>query len=122
MEEKRKTKKEYFTEIKDLLVEKGEDRLAEVIDKEIALLDKKAMKSKERAAQRKAEGDELRDTISGILTEELQTAEEILEQIDDEEITKAKVVARLTQLISLGEAEKEQVKLEDGKRMAYRRA
>ena len=84
MEEKRKTKKEYFTEIKDLLVEKGEDRLAEVIDKEIALLDKKAMKSKERAAQRKAEGDELRDTISGILTEELQTAEEILEQIDDE--------------------------------------
>lgn len=123
MEEKKLVKKDYFVQIRDILAEKGEKDLAEVMNHEITLLENKALKSKERAAQRKIEGDELRDTISSILVDELQTLDEIVEQIDDEEITKAKVVARLTQLVELGEAIKEQVKTEDGKKvMAYKRS
>lgn len=122
MEEKRMTKKDYFVEIKNVLVDAGENDLAEVISHEIELLENKAIKNKERAAARKVAGDELRDVISNILIDDLQTVDEIVEQIEGEDITKAKVVARLTQLVNLNEALKEQVKTEDGKKvMAYRR-
>lgn len=123
MEEKKMTKRDYFVEIKEILENANETALAEAMVHEIELLDKKTAKNKERAAQRKIEGDELRDTISNILVDEPQTIDEIVDQIDDEEITKAKVVARLTQLVQLGEAIKEQVKNEDGKKvMSYKRA
>ena len=123
MEEKKMTKKDYFVEIKEVLENANEIALAEVMAHEVELLENKAIKNKERAAQRKIEGDELRDTISNILVDEFQTIDEIVEQLDDEEITKAKVVARLTQLVNLGEAIKEQVKTEDGKKvMSYKRA
>lgn len=123
MEEKKMTKKDYFEEIKTVLEDAKEIALAEVMAHEIALLENKAIKNKERAEARKIAGDELRDTISNILIDDLQTVDEIVEQIDDEEITKAKVVARLTQLVNLNEAIKEQIKTEDGKKvMAYRRA
>lgn len=123
MEEKRLTKKDYFVEIKNVLVEAGENDLADVIAHEIELLENKAVKNKERAAARKVAGDELRDTISNILIDDLQTVDEIVEQIEGEDITKAKIVARLTQLVNLNEAVKEQVKTEDGKKvMAYKRA
>lgn len=123
MEEVKMTKKDYFAEIKDVLVEAGENDLAEVMAHEIELLENKAVKNKERAAARKVAGDELRDTISNILIDDLQTVDEIVEQIEGEDITKAKIVARLTQLVNLNEAVKEQVKTEDGKKvMAYRRA
>lgn len=123
MEEKKMTKKDYFEEIKTVLEDAKEIALAEVMAHEIALLENKAIKNKERAEARKIAGDELRDTISNILIDDLQTVDEIVEQIDDEEITKAKVVARLTQLVNLNEAIKEQIKTEDGKKvMTYRRA
>ena len=123
MEEKKMTKKDYFEEIKTVLEDAKETALAEVMAHEITLLENKAIKNKERAEARKIAGDELRDTISNILIDDLQTVDEIVEQIDDEEITKAKVVARLTQLVNLNEAIKEQIKTEDGKKvMAYRRA
>ena len=123
MEEKRLTKKDYFEEIRQVLEEANETDLAEVMAHEIELLENKAIKNKERAEARKIAGDELRDTISNILIDDLQTVDEIVDQLDDEEITKAKVVARLTQLVNLNEAIKEQVKTEDGKKvMAYRRA
>ena len=123
MEEVKMTKKDYFAEIKNVLVEAGENDLAEVMAHEIELLENKAVKNKERAAARKVAGDELRDTISNILIDDLQTVDEIVEQIEGEDITKAKIVARLTQLVNLNEAVKEQVKTEDGKKvMAYRRA
>ena len=123
MEKKKMTKKDYFEEIKTVLEDAKETALAEVMAHEIALLENKAIKNKERAEARKIAGDELRDTISNILIDDLQTGDEIVEQIDDEEITKAKVVARLTQLVNLNEAIKEQIKTEDGKKvMAYRRA
>lgn len=123
MEEKKMTKKDYFVEIKEILENANETALAETMAHEIELLENKAIKNKERAAQRKIEGDELRDTIASVLTDDLQTIDEIVDQIEGEDITKAKIVARLTQLVKLEEATKEQVKTEDGKKvMAYKRA
>lgn len=123
MEEKKMTKKDYFVEIENILRDAKENDLADVMAHEVELLENKAVKNKERAEARKIAGDELRDTISNILIDDLQTVDEIVDQIEDEEITKAKVVARLTQLVNLNEAIKEQIKTEDGKKvMAYRRS
>jgi peptide methionine sulfoxide reductase MsrA len=94
--------------------------MVEFIEKEIAALVNKREKAKERAAQKKTEGDELREVVYAVLTQELQTAEEILEKIDGEGVTKQKVVARLGQLVKAEKAHKEQVKVEGRKIMAYR--
>lgn len=121
MEEKKMTKRDYFEAIKEIVAENTE--LVEFCDKQIEQLDKKAEKAKARAAERKVEGDELRDTIENLLTEEYQIIDDVLAQLDNEEITKAKVVARLTQLVKNGLAEKAEVKTEDGKKvMAYKLA
>ncbi len=124
--EKKMTKKDYFNELK-VLVEgtdienKGE--LIYFIESQIASIDAKAEKAKERAATKRAEGDELRETVKSVLTNEFQTAEEITAKVGDEEISKAKVIARLTQLVNLGEAVKEQTKTEDNKsKMTYKLA
>lgn len=121
MEEKKMTKRDYFEAIKEIVAENTE--LVEFCDKQIEQLDKKAEKAKARAAERKVEGDELRDTIENLLTDDYQIIDDVLAQLDNEEITKAKVVARLTQLVKNGLAEKAEVKTEDGKKvMAYKLA
>jgi hypothetical protein len=96
-------------------------------ENEIALLDKKAVKAKERAATKKAEGDELTEVVKSLLTDEWQTAKEITAQIEGEDITQNKVIARVTKLINAGVAVKEQVSVPDAdgkatKKMGYRLA
>ena len=123
---KKVTKKEYYVMLKEV-VENAEvenkDELVEFIDKQIKLLDDKAAKAKEKAAEKRAEGDELRATVEAALTEEYQTIADITAQIDDEEVSKAKVTARLTSLVKEGLAVKEEAKTEDGKKvMVYRKA
>ena len=101
----------------------NKDELVEFIEKQITLLDNKAAKAKERAAEKRAEGDELRALVEATLTDEYQTIADITEQIDSEDVTKAKVTARLTQLVKDGLAVKEEAKTEDGKKvMVYRRS
>lgn len=96
------------------------DELIEILDKEIASLENKAAKAKERAAQKAAEGDELRAKVLSYVSDEPKTAADIADEIDDEEITKGKVTARLTQLVKAGEVEKVEVKPEKGaKKTAY---
>lgn len=110
-----------------MIAEKNADDalIVEFCEKEIASLDAKAVKAKERAAEKRAAGDELQGVIASLLTAEPQTAEEILAQISDEsgELTKQKVVARMTNLVKFGQASKTDVKVEvDGKtvsRKAY---
>ena len=85
------------------------------------ILATKADKAKERAAAKKVEGDELREVVRQVLTEEPQTIDDIVLSIEGDDITKAKVTSRLTQLVKAGIAEKEQVVLEDKRKvMAYR--
>lgn len=123
--EKKITKVEYFGMIKDMVLASDTEKKEELVaflDKQVEIIEAKAEKAKERAADKKAKGDELRETVKALLTDELQNAEEILAKIEDEEVTKNKVTARLTQLVNAGIAVKEQVK--DGSRriMAYKLA
>ena len=101
----------------------GADDVLDFIDRQVALLDKRAAASKERAAKKRAASDELTELIYTMIfeAEDFITADEIVEKIGDEEVTKNKVTARVSKLVKAGRVAKEQVKLEDGKkRMAYR--
>ena len=124
MNEKKMTKKDYFNAMKEII--EGTDseikgELIYFIESQIASIDNKAEKAKERAAAKKAEGDALREAVKSVLTSELQTADDILSQLDGEDLTIAKVRARLTQLVNLGEAEKADIKTEDNKtKKAYK--
>lgn len=94
------------------------------VDTTLAQLDAKAAKAKERAAKTKAEGDELRAVVEGVLTDDLQTIDDITAQVQAidgyDDVTKSKVTARLTQLIKTEVAHKTQIKLEGGRKvMAY---
>ena len=122
-EVKKVTKKENYEMLMEIVENSNSEMKAELVDfitKQIESIDAKAAKAKEKAAEKRAEGDELRAAVKAVLTEELQTAETILSQIEGEELTKAKIVARLTQLVKNGEASKEEIKTEEGKKiMAY---
>lgn len=93
-------------------------------ENEIGLLDKRADRSKAKAAEKKAEGDALRDVVQSVLTDEYQTIADVAAQIEGEDITVGKVRNRLSELVRLGAAEKNQVEMEvDGKKktaMAYK--
>ena len=96
-------------------------------ENEIALLDKKAVKAKERAATKKAEGDELTEAVRASMSaEEFEPIAEIAARIEGEDVTVAKVQYRLTQLVKNGEAVKEQITVPGGegqkarKIMAYK--
>ena len=125
-EEKRITKRDNYEALKEI-VEKSNvenaEMLVEFINKQIEMIDNKSAKAKEKAAEKRAEGDELRAVIKSVLTNEYQTVDASTAQIEGEDITKAKVVARLTQLVNNGEAVKEQGKSEDNKKvMTYKLA
>lgn len=119
------TKAEKLEMIKAIVeASESEDKvmLVEAIDTILTQDAYKAAKAKERAAAKKAEGDALRATVEGILTDEFQSAQAITDAIDDEEVTKAKVIARLKQLVDTGVAVKEEQKIGDKKCMAYKLA
>lgn len=126
MEDKKLTKRELYGITKEIVENSDtdeKDALIEFIDRQIEILDNKAAKSKERAAEKRAAGDELRATIKSVLTNDYKTADEITALVDDEEVSKAKVIARLSQLVKLGEVEKTDVKTEDNRTVkAYRLA
>lgn len=109
-------------EILGMIKEACEDNevIVEFCDKEIAALGAKAEKAKARAAAKKAEGDELRAIVASVLTTEPMIAEDVLAAITGvEDLTKAKVIARLTQLVKAGDAVKTEVTVDGKKRMAY---
>ena len=126
--EKKLTKRDKFEMLKEIVrgdvnvemtVEQAE--LVEFLDAQIVAIDTKAEKAKARSAEKKANGDELRDVVQAILTEDYQTIDAIVAQIEGEDVTKAKVTARLTSLVKNGLAEKEDVKDEEGRKLkAYK--
>ena len=123
MENVKLTKKDYYEMIKGIVTEsdvENKEELVAFVDKQVEAIDSRAAKAKERAASKKVEGDTLRAQVEGLLTNEYQTAEDILAQAQGADLTKAKITARLTQLIKAGVAEKEAVKVEDRKVMGYR--
>ena len=75
-------------------------------ENEIALLDKKAVKAKERAATKRAEGDELMEAVYGVLSADFEPIADIAARIEGEDVTVAKVQYRLRKLAEAGRAEK----------------
>ena len=123
--EKKMTKKEMFEKIMAAMATDVE--VVEFCEKEIAALDKKAAKAKETAAKKRAESDELMEVVKSLLTDEFQTLGDITSQIEGEDITVAKVTARMTKLVKAEVAVKEEISVEgaDGKKhkkMAYKLA
>ena len=125
MTEKKLTKKDFYAAIRgmvegiEMVGDIPADEVLAFIDKTVEQIDAKAAKAKEKAAEKKTEGDELRAVVEAVLTDELQTIDAITAQIEGEDITKSKVTARLTQLVKAEVARKEQVKDGDRKVMAY---
>lgn len=112
--------------------EMTEGQFVEFCKAQIADLDKKAAKAKERAAAKRAEADELTNVVYGVLTDEYQTiadiAEAVVLELGEEaaaEVSAQKISARLTKLFKAEMIEKEQVSIEvDGKKtkkMGYRK-
>ena len=121
----RKTKAMQFEEIREVIAAtecEGKEDMLTFIDEQVAQLAAKAEKAKERAAARKAEGDELRAVVKSVLTDEAQTIDQIVAQIEGEDVTKAKVTARLSQLVKTGEAVKDMAKVGDRKLTVYKLA
>ena len=109
------TKREMFEAIKETF-ETGSCKYdAEVVkafcDKEIAALDSKAAKAKERAAAKKAEADVLMGQVENALTDEFQVIADIATAVVEvnADATVSKVTFRLTKLVESGVAEKTQV-------------
>jgi glutathione S-transferase len=83
----------------------------EFCDKEIAALDAKATKAKERAAAKKAEADVLMTQVEEALTGEFQTIADIAAAVAEvnADATVSKVTYRLGKLVESGVAEKTDV-------------
>ena len=114
------TNKEMFEQIKGKLTDVEEIAF---IETQIAALDRKAAKAKERAAAKKVAGDELRETIFSVLTDEFQTLDMILPAVKeitgDDTLTNSKIIPRLSALVDLEKVVKEKVKTDNGDKMAY---
>lgn len=109
------TKREMYEAIKETF-ETGSCKYdAEVVkafcDKEIAALDAKAAKAKERAAAKKAEADVLMGQVEDALTGEYQVIADIAAAVAEvnPDATVSKVTYRLGKLVEAGVAEKTQV-------------
>ena len=74
--------------------------IADFCEKEIAALDRKASKARERAALKRTEPDALRDAIIDVLTDDWMTVNQIMDALPDDvgEVSANRVVYRLTQL------------------------
>ena len=86
-------------------------------EKEIAALDRKNAKAKERAAERRAASDELTEAIFAVLGETPMTVNDILAALDGENLTPAKIVARATKLVKAERVVKVEVKTVDGRKL-----
>ena len=90
------------------------DELKAFAENEIALLDKKAVKAKERAAAKKTEADELTEVVFAALTDEFETIKTIKTRLDMEDVSEQKVAYRLRKLTEAGRAEKGELTIPGG--------
>ena len=97
-------------------VENKEDIL-KFIQSSIETLENRKRAAQERAEKKKNEPDELADAVKAVLSEELQTADDIAAQIEGEHVTKQKVVARLTKMVNAGIVRKDSVKTDDKRKV-----
>lgn len=114
------TKKEKFALIAELLADNTE--IVDFCNDEIAKLDAKAEKAKAKAAEKKAQGDELYAAVIEVVGDEFISREDVLSALDNEELTLAKVGARLSQGVKNGVLVKESIKVDGKAKVCYKRA
>lgn len=95
------------------------DEILEFVAKEKAALDRKNTAAKKRAAEKRAAGDELRGRIEAVIGTEPITVNGIIDALNEEGLTPAKVVARTRQLVTSNVIEKVFVKIDGRKVVAY---
>lgn len=86
--------------------------IKDFVEKSIIQLDTKNEKAAERAAAKRAAGDELKAQVKATLSDSPMTVADIVAALDNDEVTNAMVVARLTQLCKNGEVEKGEIKVD----------
>ena len=111
-----------LTEWKEMYADNAE--FVEYAEKELAKLENKNVKARERAAAKKEAGNALRDVIEEMIKEatEPMTREMVLENIDNADeldLTVAKVGAQISQLVQLNRVHKTNVKVGDKTKIAY---
>lgn len=120
--EKKITKRENFEAILELV--KDNEELTAFVNHEIELIDKRTAKHKEYRTKKAAEGDALMEAVFETLGDEFVTVDAITEAINAtegyEDITKGKVVARLTKLVNAERAERGDIKIEKRTVKGYR--
>ena len=114
MADKKITKAEVLAIIAEAMADNAD--VVAYCENELALLENKKVKARERQDKKRAEGDELQAVVASLLTDAPQTRDEITAQIEGEDITVGKVQAKLNNLVKFGQASKCDVKTEDGKK------
>ena len=115
MEKTTVTKRDLYEAIKEAFTSGTCKYEADVVvafcDKEIASLDSKAAKAKERAAAKKAEADVLLGQVQDALTDEYQTIADITVKVSavNSDATTSKVTNRLSKLVEAEIATKTQI-------------
>ena len=120
----KKTKAMYFAELREMVLAAVEDQaqqdeLIDFIDKQVETLNKRKIAAADRAAKKRAESDALTEEILGVIGTNPMTVDEIVLALDNEEVTRNKVTARLGKLVKNESIVKVDVKVDGKKRMAY---
>lgn len=75
-------------------------------------LDKRAEATRKKQAEKRQAGDQLRADIKAVLSEDPKTIPEIVDALNNPEVTSAMVVARISQLVKLGEVFRSEVRVD----------
>jgi hypothetical protein len=107
------TKKEILNALLDGTLDR--ETLVAYCEKELASLDHKAEKAKERAAAKREAGDELQNLVASVLTPDFASRDDITARVQetDPEATVGKVGYRLTALVKAGIAQKAEAMVAD---------
>lgn len=116
MENKKMTKKEMFAFIAETCADNAQ--IVEFCNHEIELLSKRVSK-KSGPTKTQKENAILKETLKGLLTDELQSIKEIGESSEElKELSSQKISALLNQMVKAEEA----VKVKEGKTVKFKRA
>ena len=118
--ENKMTKTEMFNKIEEVCADYAD--IVEFCEAEKAKLAAKAEKAKARAAEKRAQGDELYAAVLECVGSELITAEAVLDMLEGEDLTVAKVRARLSQGVKNEVLVKETVKTDGKNKVHYKKA
>lgn len=107
------TKKEILNALMDGTLDR--ETLVAYCEKELASLEHKAEKAKERAAAKREAGDELQNLVASVLTPDFASRDDITARVQetDPEATVGKVGYRLTALVKAGIAQKAETMVAD---------